>query len=204
MSRNLPSFDEAMRVVDQHRDTFDNRVQELADEMMEAPEHYPGSEYGLGPDPSEWAVEEAAEEHARIEWVVLYDSLLEQLERLDGAPCYRGITLPEHVDPAALDRVGRFWAWDIWNASAQEGTPGYQRHPHMVTFQGRVALQHLDWEETVLNNMVFGMQETEVTFRPDTPIWLDGYWLRSYNAPMFSWEEKTPDNMTVVGAWRRT
>lgn len=202
LPRDVPTFDEAMRVVEQYPDTYETRVQELYNTMLDDPEHYPGADYDLGPDPAEWEVEEAAREQTRIEWELLYDDLLTVLERLDGEPCYRAITLPADVDPFRLDPLGRFWSWKIEGAQGQEGTPGYQQHPLFVTYQGRIDPQYLDWEETVLHNMIFGMLETEVAFVEGAPIWIDGAWVRSYEGPMFSWLERTVDNIEPIQAWR--
>lgn len=118
------------------------------------------------------AEEDVAWEYARAAFKTRYDAIVEDLDSLDGHECWRTMLLPADVDPAALEKLGRYWSIE------DTGTGAYFHHlaprgeTQQVQYRARVDAKYIDRLGTVAARLHphHGDTEMEVRFLSDSPI----------------------------------
>ena len=100
----------------------------------------------------------------------LYRGIVSMLrDEMDGADCWREMTLEGEPDLVTLDPLGIYWSYDKEAAEAHGG--GYGER---VTYRARVDLKNVDVPYTVNVHLDLdsGPQEKEVGFHEGARIWV--------------------------------
>lgn len=101
-----------------------------------------------------------------------YHRIVEEYKELEGATCWRMITIPPNVDPTKIAQLGVYWATEEGAAEAHWGhKPG--RHME-VTYDGIIDLHNMDWYGTMFARMdyVLGDDEKEIRFIKNSRIFI--------------------------------
>lgn len=99
-----------------------------------------------------------------------YSQIVEQYKNLNGAWCWRTITVPSTVDPRKLEQLGIYWAVEESAAEAHWGT--FNEKSIECTYQALIDLHNVDWTGTMFARMnyVSGDDEQEIRFLKNAPI----------------------------------
>jgi hypothetical protein len=123
-----------------------------------------------------------------------YFQLVEEYKELDGATCWRTITIPENVDPVGIPQLGIYWSIEESSAEAHWGHG--KNRPLEVTYDGIIDLHNVDWPGTMFARMDFtlGDDEKEIRFIKNSPIFV----------PRCHTYHHGRVNRHLIGDWRRT
>jgi hypothetical protein len=151
-----------------------------------------------GEDPTDAEIEELA--HIYVEDLLsnAYSKVKRFLRQLrPGASCYRAIALRHGTDPAAIRKLGVHWSMRIGGALPYLSDPDLSVR---ATFEALLDPPHVDIFATVAHNMAYGVEEDEVVFFTDSPIYVESVWITA--------RDETPhlnvDEPIRVEAWYRT
>lgn len=125
----------------------------------------------------------------------LYDEAVYRVEHeLDGADCWRAVTLPATVDPQTHEGLGVYWAYDEHAAEAHWGELGKQP----VTYRARIDTRYINKSGTISANVdpSTGETEKEVQFFPGAPIYV-------YDVTIFN-KSALPVATIEINDWRTT
>ncbi len=178
-SNTVPSFEKVwayyVEIDDQWRE--DHIVEDLAARLEDDPSPYDRdaaeavteiAEELADPDQdAEETWDEAlrifVEQEAKEQYEENYWEAVSIVKYLPDHDCWRVMTLPERIDPAAVDPLGRYWSFeeDIMGG----GQSDFDRTEGQVRYRARIDDVNIDKEYTVLLNTEPGRVEWEAEVR---------------------------------------
>ena len=129
-----------------------------------------------------------------------YFDLVEEYKRLDGATCWRDITIPGNMNPTNIPQLGIYWAIERDAAEAHWGKFGH--HQTTVTYEGIIDFHNVDWYGTMFARMNYdlGDMEKEIRFIKNSKIFVTT--CDRYSSELDN-DNDTGMKRLIINDWRR-